>query len=347
MVRGAASSGGGWADFRHARRMGGGDMYKLFSLTVLLLLTASGIVRAAQEGDWPTRPIRLVVPFAPGGGVDFVARLIADKLGHTIGQSVVVDNRSGASAIIGTSAVANANPDGYTLLITNINYEVNPVLRKNLPYDTFKQFASVSTVGALPAVLLVPSNSRVRSLNELVALAKREPGNLNYASAGLGSVNFLAAELLKKQLELKITHVPYQGGSPALTSIVSGQTDLLFITVPPAMPFIKDGKVRALVVTSESRVASLPDVPTVAEVGYPGLTMTEVYGIVVPSGTPRPIVERINAAIRSVLGDPAIRDRLQAAGVTPSASTPEQFTSYVHQAIGRWEKVITPEMRTE
>ncbi len=276
---------------------------RLLWVVAMLLFAVVGPAHA-QGSTWPAGPIRLIAPYAAGGAVDLVSRIIAQRLADNLGKPVVVDNRPGGGSIVGTELLARAAPDGYTIMMANIAFSANPALhRKKLPYDPLKDFTPVIEVVDLATVLIVNPNVPAKSASELIALAKSRPGKLNVASAGFGSVNHLAAELFKSEAGIDVVHVPYQGGGPSLAALVAGQVEMEFITLPPTLPFIKAGKVRALAVTSAKRHPALPDVPTVAESAIPGFELTEWYGILAPANTPRDVVGRLELRNQSRAAD--------------------------------------------
>lgn len=301
----------------------------------------------ALAQPYPYKPIRYIVPFAAGGATDILTRIIAQPLTESMGQQVVVDNRPGAGAIVGTSLLAKAPADGYTLIMCEIAHGANPALHAKLPYDTRKDFASVDLVALMPTVLVVPAASPVKTLQELIALAKARPGQLNYASSGVGSANFLAAELFKSELGLDIVHVPYQGGGQAVAAVLSGQTQMLFVTLPPSLPHIKAGKLRALATTSAARAPSLPDVPTATETGVKGVEVSLWLGTFAPAGTPQAVIARLNAEINKALALPQVRERMQGVGAEVVGSTPEQLTAHVQAEIARWTRTFRgrPQLR--
>lgn len=320
---------------------------------LMMALAASGLaVMAPQalaqgQGAWPSGPVRLIVPYAPGGAIDIITRVVADKLGPLLGTSIVVENKPGASTIVASTYVKDAKPDGSVFLITDTTHGANPALKKSLPYDTVKDFESVVMLAELPAVLIVPATLPVNNLQELIALARKDPGKLNYSSAGFGTINHLAAELFKKQFGLDIQQVTYSGGGPAITAIVAGEAQMLFIALPGAMPFITSGRVKAIAVTSAERQASLPNVPTVAESGFPGFSFVGNIGIRAPLRTPADIVARMNAAVNTVLAMPEVKARLSGAGADIAGGTPDRFTGYLRSEVAKWDKIITPDMRID
>ncbi|MCC6535586.1 MAG: tripartite tricarboxylate transporter substrate binding protein [Burkholderiales bacterium] len=296
---------------------------------------------------YPYKPIRYIVPFAAGGATDIITRILAQPLAEALGQQVVVDNRPGAGAIIGTSLLAKAPADGYTLIMCEIAHGANPALHAKLPYDTRSDFASIAWVALMPTVLVVPPAFPAKGVQDLIALARAKPGQLNYASSGVGSANFLAAELFKSELGLDIVHVPFQGGGQAVTAILSGQAQLLFVTLPPSLPHVKSGRLRVLAVSSGKRLASLPDIATIAETSVKGFDVSLWIGTFAPAGTPQPVIRRLNSEINKALSLPATKERIEAVGGEVVGGTPEQLSALVNAEIERWRKTIKPEMRAK
>jgi tripartite-type tricarboxylate transporter receptor subunit TctC len=313
-------------------------------LSWTLAIVTSGLFMAgiALAQPYPYRPIRIIVPFAAGGAADISTRVVAPRLQEALGQQIVVDNRPGAGSIIGSDLLAKAAGDGYTLMMANVSFSANPALHSKLPYDTAKDFVSIGLVDLMPNVLLVHPCVPARSVAELIALAKAKPGQLNYASAGVGSANYLNTELLKNDIGLNVVHVPYQGGGQAMTAILGGETQMLFITVPPALPHIKSGRVRVLAATSAKRLPTLPEVPTIAETVLPGFTFHEWHGVLAPAGTPKAVIGRLNREINTLLTVPEVRERIAGMGAEVTGSTPEQMTQYVQSEIRKWTKALKP-----
>ena len=308
----------------------------------LLLLGALGVLGGVSSfaQTYPIRPIRMIVAYPPGGGTDIVGRLMAQKLGENLGQTVVVDNRGGATGNIGTELAARATPDGYTLLMGNVAPNaINVSLFKKLPFDPVKDFAPVSLVAVTPNILVVPPSFPVKTVKDLIALAKSKPGALNFPSAGIGSSSHLAGEMLKSMAGIDMVHVPYKGGGPALIALLSGQVQLMFATLPAAMPHVKSGKLRPVAVTTAHRSLALPELPTIAESGVPGYEAATWYGLLAPAGTPKAIVGRLHAEIVKILATDT-RQQLVAQGFEPVGNTPAEFAAYIKSEITKWGKVI-------
>ena len=313
------------------------------SLAALVSLTvALAAFSMPARADYPDRPIRIVVPFAPGGGTDLIARTMGIAMQQELGQPVVIDNRSGAATIIGTDYVAKSPPDGYTLVMATVAHAVNPSLQAKLPFDTDKAFAPVMLVGRSPNVLVVRTDSPYRSVADILAAARRNPGKLSFASQGSGTSAHLAGELFKSLGKVGMTHVPYRGAGPALTDVMAGQVDMMFATASAVGSFVEGGKLRALAVTTAERSpsSSLSQVPTVAESGLPGYVADSWYGLFVPAGTPPPVIERLNAAAKKAVSTDAFRKRVESEGLVISAGSPEDFGKYVRGEELRWQKVI-------
>ena len=306
-------------------------------LAAALLWLGCGLA-AAQ--DYPSKPITLIVPFAPGGSSDLISRMLAQKLTEGFRQQVIVDNRGGGAGFIGTQAVARAAPDGYTLSLGHIGtLAVNPAMFSKLPY-ALSDFTPVTLIATVPNVLAVPASSPANTFQEWVALAKSKAGELNYGSAGNGSSGHLAMEFLAQKVGLKLTHVPYKGTGPMTTDLLAGQTQATFTGVPPLLQHIKSGKLKALAVGSANRVDALPDVPAVAELGYPGFETSQWYGILVPAKTPAPVVQRLSEAINRALKDPELIERFKHDGSIPAGGTPEEFAAFIAKEADAWAKVV-------
>ena len=309
-------------------------------LVVGMVVAASAAVLPAGAQSYPSRPIRLIAPFPPGGSVDVVGRLLAAKLSEALGQSMVVENRSGASGVIGTEAVMNSAPDGYTLLINTIPFVSNQFMMPRVPYDPLKDFAHVSWVASSPSVVTVHPSVPARSIQELIALAKAQPGKLNYSSAGVGTNPHIAGELFNLLAGVDIVAVQYKGGGPADTALIAGEVAATFGNISQEIGYIKGGRMRALAVTSTKRNPALPDLTTVIEAGVPGYEFDTWYIVAAPRGTPRPVVDTLNAAIRKVLTSPDQVKLYQERGLTVVASTPEQAAAHLESEQKKWGRVI-------
>lgn len=311
---------------------------RLMAATLIAVAALAATPVLAQS--YPGKPIRLIVPYAPGGGVDIMARIVAPRLSERLGVQVVVENRGGGATIIGTEAVVKAAPDGYTLLFGNPALSANPALNENLPYDTLKQLAPVVMVAASYNVLVVHPSLPVKSVRELVALAKSKPGQLNYASAGEGSAIFLAMAMFQNTAGIDVAHIPYKGAGPALIDVVGGQVPMMFIASPPAVGYVNSGRLRGLGVSGVKRLAVLPDIPTIAESGYRGFEVNNWYAVLAPAETPGAIVARLNTEFNALLTTPEIKERIAALGADPGGGTPEQFGQRLRDEIALWRKVF-------
>jgi tripartite-type tricarboxylate transporter receptor subunit TctC len=305
------------------------------------MLAASLPALAAASDQYPTRPVRMLLPFPPGGPSDLVARQFGQKLGEALGQQVVPDNRSGAAGIVACEMAARALPDGQTLLLGAIgNLSINPHLYAKLSYDPVRDFAPVSQLTATPYVLVVSSGVPVRSTRELIALAKAKPGQLNYASGGVGTGNHLSAELFRFSASLDLVHVPYKGASAAVGDVIGGQIQMMFINLLPALPHMKAGKLRALGITSAARSAAAPDIPTIAEGGLPGFETSSWHGVLVPAKTPKAIIQRLYAELAAIARQPETRELMAAQGTDVVGGTPEQFARFIQSETDKWGAVI-------
>lgn len=298
------------------------------------------IADVAQAQAYPTRPVRLIVPFAAGGSTDIIARTLSSRMHESLGQSVIVDNRPGGGTVIGTDAVARSAPDGHTLLIVPAPFTINPSLLPKLPYDPFKDFVPVTLINTTPLVVVVNPSVPARNIKELIALAKSKPGALNFGSSGIGGSNHLAGELFNAMAGVKMVHIPYKGNAPALADLVGGHVDLIFNGLTSAYPLMQQNRIRALAVTSAKRSQVVPDLPTLDEVGLKGFEAVAWNGLAGPAKMPDAIVERLNAAVLKVLGDPEMRERLRSEGSDPVGSTPQEFARFLRDEIAKWAKVI-------
>ena len=298
----------------------------------------AAIAQPRPEGGFPTRPVRIVVPYAPGGGLDILARMSSQPLNARWGVSVIVDNRPGASGIVGTQIVAKAAPDGYTLAMVSVEFITAPFVYKQFPYDTIKDFTGVIQTASQAYLLVVHPSLPVQSVRELIALSKTRP--LNYTSSGLGGMGHLSGELLKRMTSTQMVFVNYKGTGPALTDTIAGQVEVMFVNPLPAMPHIKSGRLRLLASTDAKRIASMPDVPTIAESGVPGFSTNGWNAMIAPAGTPKPIVRAINEAVAAIIKSPYGTERILSGGAEPAGGTPEELTALMQADHRRWSEII-------
>ena len=310
-------------------------MKKLFCL----LAFVPCLVPLVHAQNYPARPLRLIVPTAPGGGTDFTGRLVAAKLSETMGQQVVVENRGGGGGSVGADNAAKATADGYTLLLGSIaTHAVNPALYKKLPYDHLKDFASVSLIGTVPNALVVHPSLPVKSMQEFITYAKANPGKINYGSSGVGSPPHLSMELLRSMTGINLVHVPYKGAGPALADLLGGQVQAMCTSIAGLINFVKSGRVRALGVTTAKRNPQLPDVPTIVESGVPGYEVTIWYAVFAPVATPKAIVDKLNAEMVKALNSSEMKERMALQGMDPAPSTPAELTAFVKVETAKWAK---------
>ena len=305
-----------------------------------LLCVATVFVLPAVAQTYPVKPIRIIVPYAPGGSTDVVFRILAPRLTENLGQQVLVENRPGAASTVGLDLVAKSPPDGYTVGVSNIAYGANPTLYKKMPFDAEKDLVPVSLVSIVTMVLSVHPSVPARSVKQLIAIAKAKPGTLNYGSAGNGSANHLATARFAYMTGTNIVHVPYKGGGPAVVSIVSGETAVLFATIPSAIQHFKSGKLIPLGVSRAQRNAALPDVPTVAEAGVPGYEAIEWNGVMVPAGTPVAAINRLHQAIVKAVAIPEVKDRVTGLGADLVGNSPDEFRAFLKNELATWGKVV-------
>jgi len=306
----------------------------------LVIAAACTLAAPAAAQTWPVRPVRIIVPFAPGGGVDTVTRFLAQKLSEQTGSSFVVDNRPGGAGILGAELVAKAAPDGYALLTSAPEFSINPSVRSKLPYDPFKDFAYISQLTAGQFMLASHPSVPVKTVKQLIALAQARPGQLNYGSSGAGGINHLAGELFQSMTGIRWVHVPFKGAGPSTIGLIGGHIDFVFASTTGLVGPARAGKVRAIAVTGPERFTELPEVPTIAESGVPGYYVTGWYGFYAPAGTSAEIVRRLHAEARRALNSPDITEKLAKTGNVPVASSPEEFAAFVRTEIGKWAKVI-------
>ncbi len=308
-------------------------------LALGVLFAAFAVGASAQT--YPTKPIRIVVPFPAGGTTDVLARAAAQKLTEALGQAAVVDNRPGAGGNIGAELVAKSPPDGYTLLMGTVGtHAINPSLYPKMPYDHVRDFVPIILVAGVPNVLVINPSLPVNSVQELIAYTKANPGKLNFASSGNGTSIHLSAELFKTMAGVQMAHIPYKGSAPALQDLVGGQVQLMFDNLPSALALIKAGRLKALAVTSKERAAVLPDVPTIAESGLPGFEASSWFGLLAPAGTPQPVIAKLNAEIAKWLATPEAKEKLLAQGAIVAGGTPEDFARHIAAETGKWQKVV-------
>jgi tripartite-type tricarboxylate transporter receptor subunit TctC len=311
------------------------------SVRAALLLAAMCAAWGAHADVYPSRPIRFVVAFPPGGGTDIIARSIAQKLAERLAQQVVVDNRPGAGGNIGTDIVAKSAPDGYTMLMGSAGpLAINASLFASMPFDPQRDLAPVTLAASTPNVLVVHPSLKATTVKELIAVAKASPGKINFASSGYGTPAQLAGELFNSMAGVRLVHVPYKGASPALADLLGGQVQIMFSTMPPALPHVKDGKLRALAVTSLKRSPAAPDLPTLTQAGLPGFEANTWHGVVLPAGAPAEVIGKLNREIVTILHLPDVVERLSAQGAEPVGSTPEEFAAYIRSETAKWAKVV-------
>ena len=312
--------------------------YSIRAIAVLALTLACAGDALAQ--NWPNRTIRMIVPYTPGGYTDLMARLVGQKVADALGQTIVFENKPGANAIIGTDVVAKAAPDGYTFGTVIAAHSVNPTLNPKLPYDTLKDLTYVTLMSSAPLIMIAHPSLPANNVKELIALAKSKPGELNFASSGIGAAAHLTMELFKYRTGINMQHIPYKGTAGALQDLVGGQINVMFDIVGPLMPQVKSGNAKAIAVTARERIPAAPDVPTMAEQGVPDFISGTWAGIIAPAGTPKEIVDRVAAEAKKALADPALQAKLVDQGIVAVGSTPEEFRAFVVEEIARWGKVV-------
>jgi tripartite-type tricarboxylate transporter receptor subunit TctC len=319
----------------------GANTFRYFVLAIGTAFVMLWVDCAHAAEEYPSRPLRLIVPFPPGGPADTLARIVAEKLGARFGQPIVVDNHAGAGGNIGMEIGAKATADGYTLVLAPAgNLTVNPSLYRNMPYDVTRDFSPVTVIAATPNILIVSPAVPARTLTELIVHMKAHPGELNYSSPGNGSGAHLAGELFKRMAGVDMTHVPYNGIASAVTAVVGGQVQLMFAGITSALPQVKAGKVRALGIASLKRSAAAPELPTLAESGLPGFDVTSWYGIVVPAGSPAAVIDRLQKETAKIVRLPEVRDRLTALGAEPLGNTPVEFAAMIRTETVKWRKIV-------
>ena len=312
----------------------------LFSGLVIGALCVSAMSGAQTTNTYPNQAIRMVVPYPPGGPTDITARVVAAEMSKTIGQSVVIDNRPGASGMIGSEMVTKATPDGYTLLANASIHVINPSVYPDMRFDAIKDFTPITQLAQVPLVLVVPANSPIKSVKDLVEYAKANPGKVNFGSAGSASAQHLAGESFKIAAGIQMQHIPYKGSAPALTDLAGGQLQLMFDSMPSATPMINSGKLRAIAVTTTVRAKARPDLPTIAESGFPGFDISTWYAYWAPKGTPADIIEKLAASAAQALKNPEVIAKYEAMGAEPVGSTPAQFAAYVESEAKKWNDIV-------
>jgi tripartite-type tricarboxylate transporter receptor subunit TctC len=312
-------------------------LFRAIATFAFLLACAGG----ALAQNWPNRPIRMIVPYTPGGYTDLMARLVGQKISDALGQPIIFENKPGANAIIGTDVVAKAAPDGYTFGTVIAAHAVNATLNPKLPYDTLKDFSYVSLMSVAPLIMIAHPSLPANNVQELIALAKAKPGELNFASSGVGAAAHLTMEMFKSRTGIDMQHIPYKGTAGALQDVIGGRINVMFDVVGPLMPQVRSGLAKAIVVTAKERIPAASDVPTMAEQGVPDFVSGTWAGIIAPAGTPKEIVDRVSAEAAKALADPALKDKLVEQGIVAVGSTPEEYRAFVAEEIGRWRKVIT------
>jgi len=315
-------------------------MKRLFGAVAAFSILLASAGHSLAQG-WPNRPIRMVVPYTPGGYTDLMARLVGQKISEALGQPIVFENKPGANAIIGTDVVAKAAPDGYTFGTVIAAHAVNATLNPKLPYDTLKDFTYVSLMSVAPLIMIAHPSLPANNVKELVALAKTKPGQLNFASSGVGAAAHLTMEMFKSRMGIEMQHIPYKGTAGALQDTVGGQINVMFDIVGPLMPQVRSGNAKAIVVTAKERIPAAPDVPTMAEQGVPDFVSGTWAGIIAPAGTPKEIVDRVAAEAKKALADPAMKAKLAEQGIVAVGDGPDEFRVFVTDEIARWSKVIT------
>jgi tripartite-type tricarboxylate transporter receptor subunit TctC len=343
-TRGRAPAAGRRRFFGHGLPGPGARLAATLAVTCTVALAAALALAprqaAAQAAPWPSKPIRMVVPYTPGGFTDTMARLVGEPLGRALGQPVVFDNKPGANSIIGTDMVAKAAPDGYTLVTVIAAHAVNPSLYPKLPFDTLKDLAQVSLIGVAPVILVANKDFPPSTMQEFIAYAKANPDKLSYGSSGNGAAAHLTMEYLKLATGIKLQHVPYKGTAPALTDMISGQISVMFDTTSSMISHVRAGKIKALGMASDKRLRAATEVPTLIESGVPGFTSSTWAMVLAPAGTPKEIVDRVSSELSRIIRSPAIQEKLDALGVEPGGGTPEEARAFLQAEIAKWGKVV-------
>ena len=307
-----------------------------WAAAVALALAA---LQPAFAQSYPIRPVRLIVPFAPGGNTDIIARIVAPKMSENLGQQIVIDNRAGAGSVIGTELAARAAPDGYVLLMVSAAHTINPAMAKKLPYDSVKDFTPISIVADVPSVFVIHPALPVKTVKEFLALAKRRPGELHYSTAGRGTIGHLAGELLSSITKISIVHVPYKGSGPSVIDLMAGHVQLQFASMPAVINYARAGRLRMIAQAGARRSPAAPDTPTMIESGVPGFVLSSGFSVYGPAGLPRPIVDRVHASIKAAVANADVRSQLSGQGADPVGSTPEELDKFNRAEIEKWIKV--------
>jgi tripartite-type tricarboxylate transporter receptor subunit TctC len=306
----------------------------------LVCLSGFSITGLAHAQSWPTKQIKFIVPYPPGGGTDVIARIVQEPLSKELGQQVIIDNRGGAGGSIGSALAAQSPSDGYTVLFTLSSHTINPAIYTKLPFDTEKDFSSVVTVASLPQILVANPNFPAKTVKEVIEMAKAKPGSISYASVGNGSPGHLAGAMMATDAGVEMTHIPYRGGGPAVTDVIAGQVPLLWVSIPAAAQFVKTGKLKALAVSTVKRSAVFPDVPTMVESGFKGFEVDSWYAMFVPAKTPQTIIDRLNKATVNVLAQPEVKEKLLGQGAEAVGDSPAQLSGVVKREIAKWKQVV-------
>jgi len=310
-----------------------------YALSSVLVSTLVLMSPTAYSQTYPTKPIRMIVPFAPGGNTDIIARIVSPDMSKNLGQQIAIDNRGGAGSIIGTEMASKAPADGYTLLMVSAAHTINPAMTKKLPYDSIKDFASISMVADVPTAFVIHPTLPVKNVKEFVALARTRPGQLNYSTAGRGTVGHLSAELLSSMEKIKLVHVPYKGSGPSLIDLMAGQVQLQFSSMPAVVNYVRAEKMRMIAQTGKTRSSAAKDVPTMEEAGVKGFVVSSGFGLYGPANTPRAVVDRVYGSLKAALGNTDVRNNLLAQGAEPVGSSPEEFATFTRNEIAKWIKV--------
>jgi len=307
--------------------------------TLIAVALSALVPAAALAQTWPAKPVRMIVPFPPGGNTDIIARIVAPRMGENLGQQIIIDNRGGAGSTIGTELAARSPADGYTLLMVSAAHVINPAMVKKLPYDSIRDFTPITMVADVPTAFVVHPSLPVKTVKEFIALARARPGQINYSTSGRGTVGHLSAELLASMTKIKIEHVAYKGTGPALIDLLAGHVQLQFASMPAVIQYARTGKLRMIAQTGEKRSPAAADVPTMMEAGVPGFVVSSGFGMFGPAGTPRPIVDRVYASVKAALAVPDVKNQLSGQGADPVGSTPEQYDAFNKSEIQKWIKV--------